>query len=127
MRRAAAYADSARIAVEQQLAVTPEDAQLHALLGLTLAYLGRKDAAIREGERALAITPVASDAQSGPYYQHLLTRTYILLGNQEKALDTLEPLLKIPYYLSPGWLRIDPTFDSLRKNPRFQRLVEGTA
>jgi hypothetical protein len=38
----------------------------------------------------------------------------------------LEPLLKIPYYLSPGWLRIDPEFNPLRVNPRFQRLVAGT-
>jgi hypothetical protein len=41
--------------------------------------------------------------------------------------DQLEPLLKIPYYLSPGWLKIDPTFDPLPKHPRFQKLVEGTA
>jgi serine/threonine-protein kinase len=127
MRRAAAYADSARAALEQQLTVAPENAQLHTLLGVALAYLGRKDAAIREGQRGLELTPVASNAQTGAYLQHQLARIYILLGEQEKALDNLEPLLKIPYYLSPGWLRIDPTFDPLRKNPRFQKLVEGTA
>jgi serine/threonine protein kinase len=97
------------------------------LLGVALAYLGRKDAAVREGQRGLELTPVAANAQTGPYLQHQLARIYILLGEQEKALDQLEPLLKIPYYLSTGWLRIDPTFDPLRKNPRFQKLVEGTA
>ena len=39
----------------------------------------------------------------------------------------LEPLLRMPYYLSPGMLRIDPMFEPVRKNPRFVRLVEGTA
>jgi hypothetical protein len=47
------------------------------------------------------------------------------VGEHEKALDRLEPLLRQPYYLSPGWLKLDPTFDPLRKNPRFQRLVES--
>jgi hypothetical protein len=41
-------------------------------------------------------------------------------------MDLLAPLLDIPYYLSPGWLRIDPTFDPLRKLPRFQQLVAET-
>ena len=63
----------------------------------------------------------------GPYIQHQLARIYLLVGEPEKALDQLEPLLRIPYYLSPGWLRIDPTFDPLRNNPRFRKLVEGTA
>jgi len=45
------------------------------------------------------------------------------LGEPDKALDRLEPLLPIPYYLSPGGLRIDPTFALLRGNPRFERLV----
>ena len=42
-------------------------------------------------------------------------------------IDQLEPLLKIPYSLSPRWLKIDPTIDPLRKHPRFQKLMEGTA
>jgi hypothetical protein len=46
-----------------------------------------------------------------------------LVGEHERALDQLEPLLNIPYYLSPGWLRVDPTFAALRGNPRFERLV----
>jgi serine/threonine-protein kinase len=123
--RAGAYADSARIAIEEQLRDTPEDAQQLMLYGLTLAYLGRKKDAIREGERGLALQPVSQDAYSGAYNQHLLARIYILAGEYDKAIDQLESLLGIPYYLSPGWLRIDPTFDPLRKHPRFQRLVEG--
>jgi len=54
-----------------------------------------------------------------------LVRIYLLVGEPEKALDRLEPLLKIPYYLSPGWLRIDPTFAPLMGNPRFEKLVAG--
>ena len=69
--------------------------------------------------------PIAKEAVTAPYYQHQLARIYILTGEPEKALDQLEPLLKIPFYLSPGWLRIDPNFDPLRGNPRFQKLVAG--
>ena len=58
--------------------------------------------------------------------QHQLVRIYILVGEPDLALDQLEPLLRMPYYLSPGWLRIDPTFDPLRNNPRFRKLVEPT-
>jgi hypothetical protein len=43
----------------------------------------------------------------------------MLVGEPEKALDQLEPLVKMPYFLSPGWLKIDPNFDSLRKNAKF--------
>jgi tetratricopeptide (TPR) repeat protein len=124
-RRAAAYGDSARAAFEQQLTAAPEDAQRQSLLGVALAYMGRKDDAIRAGVRGVSLLPVSSDAQSGPYYQHQLVRIYILVGEPDKALDQLEPLLRIPYYLSPGWLRIDPTFDPIRKHPRFQRLLDG--
>jgi serine/threonine-protein kinase len=125
--RARAYADSARVAGEAQVREAPEDGQLHVLLGTALAYLGRKAEAVREGERAVALLPVTKDAYFGAYVQHQLARIYILVGEPEKALDQLEPLLKVPYYLSPGWLKFDPTFDPLRKTPRFQKLVESTA
>jgi serine/threonine protein kinase/Flp pilus assembly protein TadD len=126
-KRTHTYADSARIAFEEQLRAAPEDAQLHVLLGTALAYLGRKAEAIREGEKGLGFLPIEKDAVTAPYIQHQLARIYILLGEPEKALDQLEPLLKIPYYLSPGWLKVDPTFDPLRKNLRFQKLVAGTS
>ena len=119
------HAEEARKAFEEQLRAAPNEAARHAALGLALAYLGRKEDAIREGERGVALDPVSKNAQNGPYFQHQLVRIYILVGEPEKALDQLEPLLKIPYYLSPGWLKIDPNFDPLRKNPRFQKLVAG--
>jgi serine/threonine protein kinase/tetratricopeptide (TPR) repeat protein len=123
--RARAYADSASQATEEAVKLAPDDSQTHALLGVALAYLGRKADAIREGERGLALAPIEKDAYGGPYNQFQLVRIYILTGEHEKALDLLEPLLAIPFYLSPGWLRIDPTFDPLRKNPRFQKLANG--
>jgi tetratricopeptide (TPR) repeat protein len=119
------YAEEARKVFEEKLRATPEIASLHAFRGLALAYLGQKSEAIREGERAGALLPVATDAFEGPYVQHQLVQIYILVGEPEKALEKLEPLLKIPCDLSPGWLRIDPNFDPLRKNPRFQKLVAG--
>jgi tetratricopeptide (TPR) repeat protein len=119
------YSEEARKACEEQLRASPNDATRRVALGLALAYLDRKGEAIREGERGVALDPVSKDALNGPYIQHQLARIYILVGEPEKALDQLEPLLKIPYYLSPGWLKIDPNFDPLRKNPRFQKLVAG--
>ena len=82
---------------------------------------------LREGQRGVELQPISQDAYGGPYDQLQLARIYLLVGEPEKALDQLEPLLRMPYYLSPGWLRIDPTFDPLRSNPRFKKLVEGTA
>jgi tetratricopeptide (TPR) repeat protein len=119
------HAEEARRVYEEQLRVTPNDAQRHVELGPSLAYLGRKEEAIREGLRGVELDPLARDASGGPYNQHQLVRIYMLVGEQDKALDQLEPLLKIPYILSPGWLKIDPNFDPLRGNPRFQKLVAG--
>jgi adenylate cyclase len=120
---ARAYADSAIAAIDKLLAVNPSDAQSIIFRGLMLAYLGRKDEAIREGTRGLALQPPSLDQVNGAYFQHQLARIYTVVGEQDKALDLIEPLMKMPYWLSSGWLRIDPNFAPLRSNPRFQRLV----
>ncbi len=117
------YADVARAAFEERLRGSPDDHPSRALLGLALAYLGRKVEAIREGLRAFEPPRPPKREQ---YERHQLVRIYILCGEQEKALDGLESLLRISYELTPGMLRIDPNFDPLRKNPRFQRLVGET-
>jgi TolB-like protein len=124
---ARAYADSARLAKQALLRDSPQNAELRVLYGLALAYLGRKSEAEREGRRAQASLPIGKDPFDGAYIQHQLARIYLLNGEPEKALDQLEPLLKVPYILSPGLLKIDPNFESLRGNPRFERLVSGSA
>jgi len=115
--------DSARLVAEAQVRAAPDDPQRHVLLGLTLAYLGRKMEAEREGKRGVELLPISRDGYGGPYNQLQLVRIYLLTGEPDLALDQLEPLLRVPYYLSPGWLRIDPTFAPLKGNPRFERLI----
>ena len=90
------YAEEARKAMEEQLRAAPNDPGRHASLGLALAYLGRADEAIREGQRALELGPVEKDLGTGPYFLHQLVRIYILAGQPEKAIDGLERLLKTP-------------------------------
>jgi hypothetical protein len=85
--------------------------------------MGRKAEAEAEGERATSLLPSSQDDYVGSYIQHQLARVYTLTGNQDKAMDQLEPLLKMNYYLSPAWLRIDPNFAALKGNPRFERLI----
>jgi serine/threonine-protein kinase len=122
--KARAYADSARIGFEDHIRAAPNDAQQHALLGLSLAIMGgRKAEAIREGQRAVELNPTSQDGFAGPYQQHQLARIYTLTGEPDKAIDQLEDLLKVPYNLSSGLLRVDPNFAPLRKNPRFQKLI----
>jgi tetratricopeptide (TPR) repeat protein len=118
------YAEEARKAYAAQSAET-RDGQPNVYLGLALAYLGRKAEAVREGERSVALVPIEMQHFPGPGIQHQLVRIHVILGNHERALDLLEPLLKVPYYLTPAWLRIDPNFDPLRGNPRFDKLAHG--
>ena len=119
------YADSARLGFEETLKATPDDGQRLAFHGLALAYLGRNAEAVKQGERAVTLWPTSRDGYMGPYLQHQLARIYTVAGQPDKAVDQLEALLKTPYFLSPAWLRIDPNFESLRGNPRFQKLVAG--
>jgi eukaryotic-like serine/threonine-protein kinase len=124
--RAEAFADSAKVAYSEALARTPDDAGSHAQLALALAYLGQRPNAVSEAKRATAMRPLNVDALKSYSLQANLARVYVLVGDYERAIDTLEPLLKAPGYLSPGWLRIDPTYLPLKGNPRFERLVNRT-
>jgi tetratricopeptide (TPR) repeat protein len=119
-----AWADTARIAAEAQVREAPEDGQRAVIHGVALAYMGRFPEAIREGKRGLELLPPTKDVYFGPYIQHQLVRVYLLAGERERALDLLEPLLEMPYTLTPAWLRIDPMFEPVRSHPRFRRLVE---
>ena len=121
--KARVYADSARREFESQLKDNPQSAQRHASLGLALAYLGRREGGIAEGQRATAIMPTAKDAQWGPYLEHPLARIYVLVGEPERALNQLERVLNTSYYVSRAWLKIDPNFAPLRGHPHFKRLV----
>ncbi len=117
------WAEEARRAYAELLAENP-DSGSHVDYGLALAYLGRRDEAVAEGERAVARMPISQNAYNGPYKQHGLVRIHIILGEYDRALDLLEPLMEIPYYLTRAWLSIDPMFDPLRDHPRFQALLE---
>jgi tetratricopeptide (TPR) repeat protein len=122
---ARAFADSARIAYEQNIAAEPNDPQQRVFLGLALANLGRKDAAIRAATRATELAPIAKDGFLGPYVQTLLARVHMMVGNHDQAVELLKEPVTVPNNLSKAWLRVDPTWDPLRRHPGFQRLVGG--
>jgi len=123
--RSRAYADSGRAAFTRDLAANPEDAQLHALLGLTLALMGRMDEAIEKGKRATTLLPAEQNADFGPYFEEILARIYVMAGQPEKAVERLEVVLAHPGAVSRAWLRIDPHFAPIRNHPAFVRLVTG--
>jgi tetratricopeptide (TPR) repeat protein len=122
---ARAYADSALPSIQRSAAANPGDGVLRGSLALTLALAGRRAEAVREGERAIELEPIATNGITGPIVQHFVVLTYLAAGEREKALDRLEGLLRVPFYFSPAWLRVDATMAGLRGEARFRKLVEG--
>ena len=129
MARARELAEEARRVQEGILRKSPDDVNARLRLGYALALLGNRDDAVREGLCVVILVLFQTDVavpSDGADIQDDLARIHILCGKHEKAIDLLEPLLAYPFYLTPGWLRIDPNFDPLRGNPRFQKLASGT-
>jgi hypothetical protein len=101
---------------------------LAANLAFTEAGLGNKEAAIREGERAVSLLPVSEDPVFGPGMEEALAGVEAQVGESERAITRIERLLTTPYGAFPltqAALRLDPTWDPLRSHPRFKALVEG--
>ena len=103
----------------------PEDPEVIAMLGLVQAVLGQKEEAIRNGKRAVELLPIAKDAFDGPVLATNLAVIYAQVGETDLALATLAPLLKVPNGPTPGLLRIEPEWDPLRADPRFEKLAAG--
>jgi len=120
------YAELARQELEKNTTGNPEDARFHASLGLAYAYLGRKQEAIREGEKAVELYPISKDAFDGTLGIWNLTAIYTVVGEFDESLRQLRYLLSIPCgnYFSVSMMRLDPTWDPLRHDPRFKRLLE---
>ena len=97
------------------------------MYAVSLAYLGRFDEAVREGERAESLVPLKRDVDLWCYVQFQLVRIHLLAGQHGRALDRIERILAQPWYVTHAWLRIDPTFDPVRDDPRFQRIVAGAS
>ncbi len=124
-QRERAYYDSTRSILESEIKERPDDERLHSALGIAYAGLGRKDDAVREGELAIQLLPMSKEAWRGAWRVEDLARIYAMVGEYDAAIDRLESLLAVPSNTSVPMLRIDPVWDPLRDDPRFQQLVAG--
>ena len=105
----------------------PDYAQAWAYLGLTDAMLGRRDDAIREGKRACELLPYSKDSWVGPQLMNNLAMIYAWVGDKESALKQLEISVNIPTGITYGGLKLNPDWDPLRGDPRFESIVASLA
>src|ERR1700730_10905962 len=116
--------ERARVFVEQQLRENPNDAGHHAQLGTIFATLGRKEDAIQEGKRAIELLPESKDAFDGPGMTIQLAQIYAWTGEFDQALQLIEHSLTTSAGITAALLKLDPVWDPLRKDPRFQALID---
>jgi TolB-like protein/Flp pilus assembly protein TadD len=119
--------NKARLVSEQLLREAPDDPARHGQHGLILAALGQKEEAIAQGKRAVELLPESQDAFAGPRYTAILAQIYSLTGESDKAFPLIEHLLEVPSELTIPVLKLDPRWDPLRKDPRFQALIDKYA
>jgi tetratricopeptide (TPR) repeat protein len=105
----------------------------HEVLGLIYSYMGRKEDAIREARRAVELEPESQDAFHGALHNAALAQVYALSGEADQAITLIERLLTIPgpvqlslpQSITLAELRLRWEWDSLRNNPRFQKILAG--
>ena len=125
----------ARKELETLLKEQPENYFLIGYLALSNLSLGDNPAALALSERAIAAIPIDRDALDGPLAIEILARVTARMGEPERAIAALQKLLSIPYNgalasgvpLTPALLRLDPMFDPLRNDPRFEKLAAPDA
>jgi serine/threonine protein kinase/Tfp pilus assembly protein PilF len=122
----------ARSEMEPFLKEQPDNYSLLCDLALINMSLGDKVAAVAFSKRAIAANPIEKDAVTGPYPIEVLARVAARMGETDRAIAALQKVLSTPYSgsfsfgapLTPALLRLDPMFDPLQSDPRFQKLCE---
>jgi len=125
--KAQAELEGARVVSERLLREAPDDPNRHSQHGLILAALGQKEEAMAEGKRAVELLPESQDAFDGPQATAALAQIYAWTGESDEAFRLLDHLLVIPNGLTMPMLKLDPAWDRLRKDPRYQALLEKYA
>jgi tetratricopeptide (TPR) repeat protein len=118
---------AARREVEKILEKQPDFAAALSLFGVIDAGLGRKEEALREGRRACDLLPISKDAIDGAAFAVNLAQIYAWTGEKDRAIEQIEAVERVPNYLSYGLLKLHPYWDSLRGDPRFEKIVNSLA
>jgi tetratricopeptide (TPR) repeat protein len=117
----------ARRQVEDVARKQPDFPAALTLLGLIDAGLERKDDALREARRACELLPVTADAVDGVAYAANLAQVYCWTGEKDLAIAQLEAVERVPNLLSYGYLKLQPLWDPLRGDTRFEKFVASLA
>jgi TolB-like protein/Flp pilus assembly protein TadD len=121
--KARANYEEAREKAEAAVRESPEDGPRHALLGLIYAGLGRCEEAVAEGKRAVEVLPESKDAFDGPIMMMSRARISLTCGDADTALALLDRSLQTPAGITIHELRLDPVWDPLRGDPRFEQML----
>jgi TolB-like protein/class 3 adenylate cyclase/Tfp pilus assembly protein PilF len=118
---------AARAEVEKTVEQQPDFAAALSLLGMIDAGLDRKEEALREGRRGCELLPISKDAIDGADLAINLAQIYTWTGEKDRAIEQIAAVERVPNTLSYGLLKLHPYWDSLRGDPRFEKIVASLA